>query len=285
MATPVQQDALSLSLPDTRVVYVQAGEGDVLLLIHGSLCDYRYWRWQMPALSPHMRVVAPSLRGFWPTAYASEHPDFGIERHTRDMLAFARALTAGTGRLHVAGHSRGAQVALEMALHAPDIVHSLTLADPGFGFAGEPPVPSFHTDAVALLRQGRTEEALALFVDTVNGPDTWRRMTNWFKVMVRDNAYTLLSQLRDLNRAIDPDTLRALRCPSLLIGGENSPARYRGRLDTLQSLIPDCRRTTIAQAAHGMNLANPKAFNRAMIDFISAHPVSATHSAVGRAAI
>lgn len=274
MATSAPNEPLSLTLSDTRVAYAQAGDGDVLLLIHGSLCDYRYWRWQMPALSQHMRIVGPSLRGFWPTAYTSEHPDFGIARHTEDMLEFAHALTAETAKLHVLGHSRGAQIALEMALRAPELVHSLTLADPGFRFADEAPAPSFHSDVVAMLRQGKTDEALEHFVDTVNGPDTWRRMTGWFKAMVRDNAYTLLSQLRDLSRAVDPERVSALHCPTLLIGGANSPARYRDRLDILQTMIPDCRRTTIALAAHGMNLANPKAFNRAVIDFICAHPVA-----------
>jgi len=168
----------------------------------------------------------------------------------------------------VIGHSRGAQVAIELAIQAPHLCRSLTLADPGFRFADEPETPVFYADAVARLHDGDTEGALAQFIDTVNGDDTWRKMVGWFKDMVRDNAATLLSQIHEANRAVDPQAIARLICPVLLIGGAQSPAKYGTRLDRLQQLLPQAHRTRIALAAHGMNLANPRAFNRAVLEFI-----------------
>src|SRR5690606_38476115 len=107
------------------------------------------------------------------------------------------AEVAGEGAVHVLGHSRGAHVALELAYRAPAQVRSLTLADPGFALAGEAQRTPFPLEAVERMMRGDTDEALAGFVDTVNGPGTWHQMVSWFKTMVRDNAYTLLSQAQE----------------------------------------------------------------------------------------
>ncbi|HUH58765.1 MAG TPA: alpha/beta hydrolase [Candidimonas sp.] len=253
----------------SMIHYTEAGAGQMLVLLHGSLCDYRYWRWQLPALAQHYRVVAPSLYGFWPNALDREDPEFSVRRHVEDTVNLLRSLS-NDGPVHVLGHSRGAQVALEVACNAPELVRSLTLADPGFRIDEEPPMPSVHADIARMLRQGQLEEAMAGFVDAVNGAGTWRQMTSWFKTMVKDNAYTLLSQLREINLAIRLEQAAALRCPVLLIGGAHSPPRYGNRLDVLENALLDATRTTIPLASHGMNLANPKAFNGAVLSFLDA---------------
>jgi len=259
-----------LPLPDGGLHYTQAGTGAgaPILLIHGSLCDYRYWRWQVPAFAETHRVITPSLRGCWPDAQPHPLEEYAVDRHAGDLAHLLRALDEHGGA-HVIGHSRGAQVALALAARAPELCRSLTLADPGFRFADEPETPVFYADAVQRLRDGDTEGAIEQFIDTVNGADTWRRMVGWFKDMVRDNAATLLSQIREANLPVDPGDAAALPCPVLLVGGAQSPAKYGTRQDRLQQLLPQARRARIALAAHGMNLANPRSFNRAVLEFVA----------------
>jgi pimeloyl-ACP methyl ester carboxylesterase len=247
--------------------YLDAGKGELLLLIHGSLCDYRYWKWQIPALGASHRVLSPSLRGYWPHAATGEDPTFSLAQHTADLLELVCHVAPGEP-IHVLGHSRGAHVALEFAFQAPELTRTLTLADPGFRFEGEPLTPSFHSDVVELLKVGQIDLALERFVDAVNGTSTWRHMVSWFKSMVRDNAYTLLSQVRELQSSVDLNRVTALDCPVLLIGGADSPPRYADRLDALEHVLPAATRVSIPLAAHGMNLANPKAFNTAVQKFL-----------------
>lgn len=265
---PTQSPAqFTAHLDGSPVHYTEAGTGDIVLLIHGSLCDYRYWRWQIPALSPLFRVVAPSLRGFWPEPFQQEDASFSIEQHASDMIAFARHLGQGQS-IHVLGHSRGAHVALEMACRAPELVRSLTLADPGFRIDDEAPSTSVHARVAALLERGEVEQGLSEFVDAVNGAGTWRQMVSWFKTMVKDNAYTLLSQIREVDLSMDLSRIRQLRIPILLVGGANSPARYGSRLDALETAFENVSRITIPLASHGMNLANPRAFNQGLTTFL-----------------
>ncbi|MEO6958758.1 MAG: alpha/beta hydrolase [Burkholderiaceae bacterium] len=253
---------------DYPLTYTQSGAGQPLLLIHGSLCDYRYWRWQIPAFSNQVHVIAPSLRGYWPNAFQTESAAFSVAQHTRDLINFVRSRREP---MHVLGHSRGAHIALELACAVPELTRSLILADPGFSLPGHPKSHSFQFEVVEKLKRGDLEGALTQFIDTVNGPGTWRQMVSWFKTMVKDNAYTLLSQINEVDAYFDLSCLQKIDMPVLLLGGANSPDRYRRRLDVLEELLTQAQRVTVPLAAHGMNLANPRAFNEQVLLFLVQH--------------
>lgn len=268
---------------DAPMHYIEAGQGELLVLIHGSLCDYRYWRWQMNQLASTYRVVAPSLPGCWPDAVARPKPDDGgsfhepallagtpyrMERHVRAILDLCDALSP-QAPIRLLGHSRGAQVALEAALAMPDRVGAMILADPGFPFADEAPVMPVHARIAEKLGSAPLDDVMGEFVDAVNGAGTWRNTVSWFKDMVRANAWTLPPQLLDIDRSIDAARLSGkLTCPTLLIGGEFSPPRYGERISRLMRILPQARQVTIPRAAHGMNLANARRFNDAVLEFL-----------------
>lgn len=266
MSSPLDLPQFFSSDPENRMAYTETGSGDILLLVHGSLCDYRYWRWQFTALGQHHRVIAPSLRGYWPGALHSQDSRFNIAQHVTDLIHFIRDHLGGQ-RVHLLGHSRGAHIALETSLQAPELVQSLILADPGFRINPNNATHHFLAEVARQLEAGETDAALTFFIDTVNGDGTWRHMVSWFKDMVRDNAATLISQAQEADLIVDPALASQLTCPVLLLGGENSPARYGQVIDALMAHIPQAQRDTIALASHGMNLANPKAFNERVLRF------------------
>jgi pimeloyl-ACP methyl ester carboxylesterase len=152
-------------------------------------------------------------------------------------------------------------------LKAPELVQSLVLADPGFRIEQSCEAHGFLAEIARQLEAGEADAALASFIDTVNGAGTWRHMVSWFKNMVRDNVYTLISQARETDLVFEPARAGQLECPVLLLGGESSPPRYGRVIDALIPHIPQAQRDTIALAAHGMNLANPKAFNERVLRF------------------
>lgn len=253
--------------------YLEQGTGAPVLLVHGSLCDCRYWVPQMTALARRYRVIAVSLRHHWPAETAADDGSFSVSQHASDLLDLLDHL--GLPRAHVVGHSRGGRVALELALRERERVHSLVLADPGAQFADEPrrTAASFVVEATDRVRSGDIEGGLGLFVDAVNGEETWARMIAGFKRMARDNAGTLLGQAIEPVQAISDDDLARLDVPALLIGGAASPPRYAHILDRLATGLPSTSRVTIEGAAHGMNLAKPHSFNTAVLEFLSRHEI------------
>lgn len=254
----------------TSVFYEERGQGTPLVLVHGSLCDYRYWRWQIEALSASHRVIVPSLDGFWPHLELSR---FSIPQQTESLAELIAHRVGAEQPYHLLGHSRGAQVALALAQHqasAPPLA-SLTLADPAFATPTAPATSGFILEAAQRLEREGSEAALCYFIDSVNGAGTWQRMVSWFKQMVTDNAVTLAAQAKEHIEPLDVATFgQHLACPLLLIAGQRSPERYHEHIALLKAQLPDAYQVTIAKAAHGMNLANPKAFNQSMLRFLAA---------------
>lgn len=247
--------------------------GAPLVLVHGSLCDCRYFKPNMAPLGQRRRVISVSLRHYWPEAWDGHEGIFSGEQHAEDLAAFITAL--GVGPVHVLGHSRGGYVALRTALLAPDTVRSLILADPGVEISGGPVQVSldsergnFRERALAAIENGDVDAGLAIFIDAVSGPDTWRRMVPWFKQMVRDNARTLIGQVAEPRTPLPIDALGALHVPVLLMAGAHSPAPYPEVLNALAAAMPEARRMVIQDASHGMNLANPISFHRAVDAFL-----------------
>jgi pimeloyl-ACP methyl ester carboxylesterase len=248
------------------MAYVEQGAGAPLVLVHGSLSDLRYWKPQIAALARSFRVCAVSLRGYWPGRPPGPG-EFSVQRHVDDLAAFIAQI--GGGRAHVVGHSRGGTVAFELARQHRGVVDKLVLADPGlFLAAGDGERGDFRQRAVERLRAGDVEGGLALFIDTVTGPDTWRRMVPWFKDMARDNAATLLGQVGEAPYRLQEDAARALDAPVLLVGGALSPPPYPAILETLARWLPHARRLDIAGSSHGMNLGHPRAFNEGLRQFL-----------------
>jgi len=252
---------------DYAMTYVDHGDGTPMVLVHGSLCDSRYWASQISPLGRSFRILAPNLRHYWPNEW--DGSPFSIDQHVDDILAFIETIAEGPA--HLVGHSRGARIALEAALREPKLVRSLTLADPG---TPAPQMPSddrngFRQRALQLIDDGRPDEGLALFVDTVTGPDTWRRMVPWFKKMASENASTLRGQVSEMPSTLSRKDIERLSMPLLLIGGALSPPPYPDAIKTLSEWIPSAHKEIIAGSSHGMNLGNPRAFNEAIERFLT----------------
>ncbi len=260
------------------LAYVEAGEGvPPLLLVHGSINDYRSFREQMGPLSACARTIAVSLRHAYPEPWDGRGDDFTVEQHAADLAAFIAA--QGQGPMHVLGHSRGGAVALQLALASPQAVRTLVLADPG-GLESLLP-PSADGEAMARqsgemferlrdnLAKGDVVAALERFVEDLNGPGAWARRTPEQRQLMLDNVRTGPACAQ--RPAFTRGQIESLALPILPVTGALSPPRYRLMLDAMRALNPSVRPVvTIAGAAHAMHRENAPAFNAAVRDFIAA---------------
>jgi pimeloyl-ACP methyl ester carboxylesterase len=107
-----------------RLHVAEAGDGPLLVLLHGFPQFWWAWRHQMPALAAAgYRVVAPDLRGYG----ASDKPPRGYDVPTLadDVVGLVRAL--GYQRAHLVGHDWGGLLALTVAVQEPGVVDRLAL--------------------------------------------------------------------------------------------------------------------------------------------------------------
>ncbi|MGF6574046.1 Pimeloyl-ACP methyl ester carboxylesterase [Paraburkholderia fungorum] len=257
------------------VPYVECGQGEPLVFVHGSLCDYRYWEAQTAALSEHFRCISVSLSHYWPASEAVIQSEFGWQTHVAELAEFLEAIDLGP--VHLVGHSRGGNVAFQVAREFPRLIKSLTLADPGgpLQIDGMPDasLPSatnvLRARVVELIEDQQVDAGLELFVDSVSAPGSWRKSSIAFRTMAIDNASTLPKQLRDPLPAFSRDAARDIKCRTLLIEGQRSPRMFRNNVEKLAEWIDQASRETIAGASHGMNVSNAGAFNRLVHAFAS----------------
>lgn len=257
------------------MAFTEEGGGDLLVLVHGSLSDYRHWAPQMHAFAATgLRTVAVSLRHYWPERWDGTGDGFTVDQHVQDLVAFITAL--GAGPAHLLGHSRGAHIAFRVAERHPEVVRRLVLAEPSGVLdesllpPGSPPASytAFIADAVEEVRRGRIEEGLRSFYEYAVGPGSWDRLAEDRKQMGRDNAMTLHGQINEGRKPYTRASAAAISAPTLLVGGALTRQPFVTVLDGLAEALPNARRVVIPDAGHPMSRENPAAFNAAVLDFL-----------------
>jgi len=109
------------------VRYLEAGEGPVLLLVHGMAGNAENWREVIEPLAREHTVIAPDLPG-----HGSSEPGGGdyslgsLAAVLRDLL-----LTLGHQRATVVGHSLGGGIAMQFSYQFPEMVERLVLVSSG----------------------------------------------------------------------------------------------------------------------------------------------------------
>jgi haloacetate dehalogenase len=107
------------------------GSGSPVVLLHGFPQTHLMWRHVAAALAADHTVICPDLRGYGDSDKPAAGPDGagGYAKRTMaaDIVALAAAL--GFGRFAVAGHDRGALVAIRAGLDHPEKVSQLAVLD------------------------------------------------------------------------------------------------------------------------------------------------------------
>src|SRR5215210_3622896 len=113
-------------LGEVRLHYVEAGEGPLVVLLHGFPEFWFGWRFQIPALAAAgFRVVAPDMRGYNLSSRPRRVAAFDSDRLAADVRDLIRE--RGAERAFLAGHDWGAAVAWATAMNHPEVVERLAI--------------------------------------------------------------------------------------------------------------------------------------------------------------
>jgi pimeloyl-ACP methyl ester carboxylesterase len=223
-----QPEPLLVSADGTRLSGELSGEGPGVALLHGLTATRRYVVMGSRALPRGgRRVLAYDARGHGSSEPAADG-DYGYARLSADLAAALDA--AGLDRAVLAGASMGAHTALRLALDEPERVAGLVLITPSFDPAeARSPAELERWDALARgLREGGVEGFVAAYdLDGVAEP---MRATVETVLRQRLAAHEHPGAVADALEAVprsapfeDPDQLRALGVPALVIGSRDEP--------------------------------------------------------------
>lgn len=281
----------SMEIDSTSIEYLEQGDGEPVVLVHGSASDFRTWDQQKDEFAKHFRTIAYSRRFHWPNEPISEGADYSMQQHVDDIGSLIGTLHASPA--HLIGHSYGAFLCLLLAIQQPTLVRSLVLAEPPALtlFVSNSPGPGEllrlllrrPRTAIAIIKLGATgispateafrrgalEKGAEIFGDAVLGKGSHRRLSELRKAQIRDNLGTVRAEF--LGSGFLPlrdKEVRTVRAPTLLVTGQNSVSVFHRLVDRLDELLPNSERAEIAHASHAMQEDNGSDFNKHCIRFL-----------------
>ena len=242
-----------------------------VLLLHAGIADSRMWRPQVEALEASgYRVIAPDLRGFGerrlePAAFS----------HVRD----AEALLDGPAA--VVGNSLGGRVALELALHRPDLVERLVLIDsalPGWEWSEETRAGWAAEEAAYEAGDFETaaEESVRMWIDGPNrsrddvDPDLRALVAEMVlrSYEMQEGAWEAGAEEEDVLGTPAGERLGEVRCPVLVLVGTEDVADMRAISEHLAASIADARLVSVAGASHLPSLECAEEVNGLLLGFL-----------------
>ena len=213
----------------------EKGSGEPVLLIGtGPIADSFLPFFSEMALVERYRLIRYHQRGQVGSTPGPGPVSFA--EHAADAAALLGHL--GIRRAHVAGHSTGAIIALQLAVDRPDIVHTLALLEPLL--TGAPSAEAFFEKvgpALAAYGAGDREEAMAGFLSVVCSLD-WetcrtvieKHVPGGVAQAMKDADTFFGSYLPALNAwQFGPEQAADISQPVLLVLGTETERLVRGR--------------------------------------------------------
>jgi pimeloyl-ACP methyl ester carboxylesterase len=260
-------------LQDISMYYVEAGQGEPLVLIMGLGADHLAWALQFPAFAERYRVVAFDNRGAGQTD-APDHP-YSTRVMAQDTVGLMDAL--GIERAHVLGVSMGGMIAQEIALNHPHRVRSLqlhcTLGRPDGYLRAQLAAGRFQR------RKLSREEAMRAGYLWLFAPTTYDERPELVEMILQNalaNPYPM--SLTGFERQCDAvethdalDRVAGITCPTLVSVADQDilvPPRFSR---ALADRIPRAEFRLVEGAAHGYFWERPDVFNQMCLEFLAAN--------------
>src|SRR5215468_2726597 len=269
---------------DQRLHYVEAGEGPLLVLLHGFPEFWFGWRLQIaPLVAAGYRVIAPDTRGI----NLSSKPD-GFEAYAVDLLAGdIRGLIGelGAKSARLVGHDWGGSVAWTTAMNHPEVVDRLAILNAAhprklseglhnpnqlrkswyFFFFAIPGLPEevvhardwhFFRHFLHDANPPYTPQEIERYVEAWSQPGAAAGMINYYRASVRQSQKEAAAKLRPIS------------APTLVIWGERDSYLGSDLAEPHSDDVPNLDRVErLADASHWVHHDEAERVNELLVDF------------------
>jgi pimeloyl-ACP methyl ester carboxylesterase len=278
----VDAEAEEILLHGNRVTFLCAGEGPVLLLLHGIAGSRETWAPLIPALSDEFTVIAPDMLGHGTSA--KPRGDYSLGAYAagaRDLL-----LALGHESATVVGHSLGGGVAMQFAYQFPQHTERLALVSSG-GLGEE----------VSIVLRAATLPGSELVLPLITKAwvtGTGRRLAGWLDAIGLKPSADITEIARGYASLADPEARAAFihtarsvidhrgqrvsardrlylaqSVPSLIVWGERDRIIPHEHGRAAARAMPGSRFDLFEGAGHFPHLDRPIQFSRLLARFVA----------------
>ena len=267
-----------------KMAYIDEGSGpETLLLVHGLASNAGFWRYNISELAKSYRVIALDLPGYG----KSEKGDFpyGMAWYASQIRDFID--TMQLENVTFVGHSMGGQIGIVLSILHPESIDRLVLAAPAGIEAFEQGEGDWLSSVITIEGVVTTPEP-AIRENLSLNFHRWSPKWEW---MVEERARMAKTpMMREFAYAVDrcvdamldeptSDALDRVSHPTLIIYGQYDgliPNRYLNPgfpsevFEKGAEMIPQSTLIEIPDAGHLLQIERPKAFNEALLRYLTA---------------
>jgi pimeloyl-ACP methyl ester carboxylesterase len=266
-----------------RLYVEDTGSGIPVVFMHELAGDHRCWEHQVRFLARRYRCVTFNARGYPPSDVPDTVDAYSQQLAVEDIANVLRS--RGIERAHIVGLSMGGYATLNFGLTYPEMARSLVVA--GAGHGSDPDKrEAFFADCTALserIQQLGMAEGIRHYANSAvrrryaeKDPRGFEEFNRYFgEHSPLGTALTIRGcQLRRPTVYELGPRLAEMRVPTLVITGDDDEPCLEPAL-FMKRTIPDAKLWVVPRTSHPINLEEPDAFNRALLDFFT--DVDRTH--------
>lgn len=247
-------------MPEVRIAghtwyYERHGQGTPLLMLHGALgTGTSEFRYQLEPFAARHEIIVPDLPGY---GRSSPRLEFTADFYEEDARDVATLIERVIGQpTHLYGFSDGGMVALLVAARWPHLVRSLVLES-----------------AQAVIDE-QTMRAVRAWLPLDELPESWRRSLArnhgepYWRLLVQryiEGQERVFARGGDVCSA----ALEAIRCPTLLIHGDQDPFVGLQHGHMLHQRIAGSELVVFERTGHSVHREHVETFNKLVLDFLA----------------
>lgn len=265
-----------INLDGVRVHYIERGEGEPVLMVHG-LGSYSYtWRHNIDVLASHFRVLAIDLKGFG-LSEKPIGPGYSIDSHVYTVLQFISKLDLDW--VHFVGSSMGGEIGLRICLEKPELIHKLILIGSS-GYRDKLPssirllarLPYKYVVRPLIKRKYLTDEALFQFVKSAfyNPHAITEEEIRQYLYPVSTHGFeqSFIRLLREFDFGKRKEEYESIKHQALILAGEKDFVIPHEHSLKLHRALQNSSLITIPNSGHFLHEEKPEEINRFMLDFL-----------------
>ncbi|HET8625462.1 MAG TPA: alpha/beta hydrolase [Gemmatimonadales bacterium] len=267
--------------------YEVRGSGEPVVFINpGIFADWFVPLLDQPSLADRHQLVLYHRAGCAGSSRAAG--PVTLAQHASHCRSLMRVL--GIERAHIVGHSSSGNLALQLALDAPEVVHSLAILEPAlYSVPGVETSRAFVAASAGLYRSGDKAGAIDMFLRGVAGPGYRvvldQALPGAFEQHVADADTFFQQELPALRQwSFGRDDARRITQPVLAVVGARSldfDPIWGERHQLLLDWLPNVEAFVLPVAAHLLQIENPQGMAEGLTAFFARHPIVKLESALG----